>query len=369
MKLIYIANIRLPTEKAHGIQIMKMCEAFANIKSVNVDLVVPSRTNNLTEDPFTYYGVARVFSLAMLRVPDWVRFGRIGFMCSLLIFSERTRWLRYFWTAEVVYSRDALVLLQYILLGRRLVFEVHAKPSRISRFVARRAYRVIVISEALRTAYITAGVESGKILVAPDAVDTHFFDCGLSRTAVREILGISHNARIVAYVGHLYSRKGTEVLARAATLLPEEQFFFVGGIADDIARFRALWGNQPNIHIVGHVLPIRVPLYLRAADVLVIPNSAKDYDAKHFTSPMKLFEYMASGTPIVASDVPSIREVIGEQHAKFFIPDDPKSLCDAIIKALDNYGDAKKKAAASLALAENYSWQKRAQNILGFISN
>ena len=118
MKILYIATIRLPTEKAHGIQIMKTCEAFARIGH-SVELVVPTRRNMLTDNPFDYYGVERTFKITTLSVPDLVRFGRFGFLFSALCFSERARWLKQFWTADVVYSRDAFILLQYLLLGDR----------------------------------------------------------------------------------------------------------------------------------------------------------------------------------------------------------------------------------------------------------
>ena len=61
-KIIYLANVRLPTEKAHGIQIVKMCEAFAGL-GLEVELVVPNRLNSIQDDIFDYYGVKKNFVL------------------------------------------------------------------------------------------------------------------------------------------------------------------------------------------------------------------------------------------------------------------------------------------------------------------
>ncbi|MHB8710415.1 MAG: glycosyltransferase family 4 protein [Minisyncoccota bacterium] len=367
MKIIYIANVRLPTEKAHGLQIMKTCEAFARA-SVEIELVVPTRHNEFTANPFTYYGVPQnSFKLVTLRVPDLIRYGRLGFLVSSIWFSERARWSKSFWTADMIYSRDALVLVQYLLLGRKLVFEAHAKPSFVARIVARHAYRVVVISNALREVFVAAGIPKERIVVAPDAVDEYLFDTVPVKNEVREMLKLPLLQHIVVYTGHLYVRKGADTLAEAATRIPDTLFVFVGGTIEDIARFKKRWGSQENIRIVGHVAPERVPLHLRAADVLVIPNSGKSEDTARFASPMKLFEYMASGVPIIASNLPSIREILDDSLAYFFTPDDHESLCSTIGKVLGEYEEAKKKGASARAAAEKYSWQKRVQSILDFI--
>lgn len=362
MKILYLAAIRLPTDRAHGLQIMKTCEAFVK-EGVQIELVIPARANTLTEDPFTYYAVPSVFPLTVLRTPDLVRFGRIGFITSALIFSERVRWLGRFRSADIVYSREAFVLLQYIFLGRKLVFEAHANPSPLASFVARHAHRVVVISHALKTAYETAGVAPEKIIIAPDAVDARAFEVTSRKEDVRQRLGLSAVARIVMYVGHLYARKGADTLAAAAALMPEDQVVFVGGTKSDVARFRKQWENQKNIHLVGHVPPTQVPQYLRAADVLVLPNSARDTDAREFTSPMKLFEYMASGTPIVASNVPSIREILGEQEAQFVDPDNAVALAAGVATVCAHERESSARAGAARRKAEEYTWEKRARSI------
>lgn len=367
MKILYIANVRLPTEKAHGIQIIKTCEAFAKA-GVEIELVVPTRHNELTTNPFTYYGVPEnSFRLVTLRVPDLIRYGRLGFLVSSIWFSERARWGKLFWTADMIYSRDALVLVQYLLLGRRLVFEAHAKPSFVARIVARHAHRVVVISQALREVYVTAGVPREHIIVAPDAVDENLFDVVPGKDEAREMLGLSLVQRIVVYTGHLYMHKGANTLAEAAARIPEAQFVFVGGVAQDVAHFRVQWAHQENIRIVGHVAPERVPLYLRAANVLVIPNSGKSEDTARFASPMKLFEYMASGTPIVASDVPAIREILSKDETCFFAPDEPASLADSIRAVLSHGEESRDMAQRAQKKAEEYTWDKRAQTILDFI--
>lgn len=366
MKLLYLANARIPTPRAYGLQIMKTCEAFARA-GVEVEVVVPARRITTPGDAFAYYGVEKLFTLTTLPVLDLLHFGGIGFFFSAVWFSEKARWLKSFWEADIVYSRDALVLVQYLLLGRKLVFEAHARPSLVSAFVAQYAYRIVVISQGLRDAYAAAGVAREKIIVAPDAVDEHLFDTAPEREEARRSLGLPLDAQIALYAGHLYARKGADTLAAAAAHLPSTQVVFVGGASDDIALFQKRWGEEGNIKIVGHVTHEKIPLYLRAADVLVLPNSGRDEDSARFTSPMKLFEYMASGTPIVASRVPAIQEVLSEASARLVPPDDPVALVRGIEAALAHAEDSEARAQVAKTESTHRTWQARAEAILAHL--
>ncbi len=363
MRILYLASARIPTPRAYGLQILETCAAFAR-SGAEVELVVPSRrAREAEEDPFSFYGLKKNFSFRRLNVPDALSFGPLGFFFSLLWFAERVRFLKSFWDADIVYSRDALVLLQYVLLGRCLVFEAHAGPNAVSGFVARRAYRLVVISNGLRAAYVAAGVSPEKIIVAPDGVDADAFDIADSREEARRTLGFSPESSIALYAGHLYLRKGAGTFAAAAPLMPNVSFVFVGGTEGDIVEFKSAWGASPNVRILGRVPHADVPKYLRAADILVLPNSSKDSDSAVYTSPMKLFEYMASGTPIAASDVPAVREVLDDGSAFFFTADSPESLSRAVTDALTHTEEAKTRARNAAAKAQNYTWDARARII------
>lgn len=366
MKLLYLANARIPTPRAYGLQIMKTCEAFV-LAGLEVELVTPTRDYKTLGDPFVYYGVRTRFKITTLAVPDFLKYDALGFLASAIWFSEKARWLKSFWDADAIYSRDALILFQYLLLRRPLVFETHSKPSFLARVVARYARSVVVISHGLKQAYVAAGISEAKIIVAPDAVDEHLFDTVPAREETRTLLGLPAATHIVLYAGHLYPRKGADTLASAAGLLPDVLFVFVGGTEGDIAAFKRRWGTLPNVTIVGHVAHRKVPLYLRAAHVLVLPNSGKDKDSARFTSPMKLFEYMASGTPIVASDVPAIREILDETTAALVTPDEPEAFAKGVREVLTEPEKAHERAQRAYAKVGIYTWSKRAAVILARI--
>ena len=118
--------------------------------------------------------------------------------------------------------------------------------------------------------------------------------------------------------------------------------------------------SLPRITFVPHQPLDKIPLYQKAADVLVLPNTAKEEASRVETSPVKLFEYLASSRPIVASDIPSIRDIVSEREVFFAQPDDGESFARVIVEALSGDPD---RSRAALSLAENSSWEERAKNI------
>lgn len=364
MKILYLANIRLPTEKAHGIQIMKMCEAFART-GAQIELVVPKRYNAIVADPFDYYGVERIFTITTLPTPDFVKWGRAGFLIQAVHFARLARQHLRRTKPDVVYSRDKVVLL---LLPQTtpFVWEIHTgEPRRVVRMLGKRAKAIVTITNSLAVECNSFGISREKIIVAHDAVDLRQFSVSISQKEARHKLGLPSNKHLVLYTGHLYSHKGADIFAQAAKFLEADaRVVIVGGTEADLRRFRAVYRDIGNLLMVGQHPHTDMPYYLKAADVLVLPNSALNETSQLHTSPMKLFEYMASGTPIVASDIPSLREIVDESMVYFFTPDDSESLARVIRAVLAQYPIALEKASEAFAVATRYSWDIRAHNIL-----
>jgi glycosyltransferase involved in cell wall biosynthesis len=364
MKLTYLANIRLPTEKAHGIQIMKMCEAFART-GTQVELVVPKRHNAIVEDPFDYYGVERIFTITTLPAYSLVGWGRSGFLIQAIGFARAVRRYLRQTKPDIVYSRDKVVLL---LLPQTtpFVWEIHTGESRrVARILGKRAKAIVAITNSLAVECDALGIPREKIIVAHDGVDLKQFSVLISQKEARQKLGMPLDKKLVVYTGHLYAHKGADTLAEAMIFFaPDVLAVIVGGTETDLKRFRATYRDSKNILIVGQRPHADIPHYLKAADVLVLPNSMTSEASRLHTSPMKLFEYMASGVPIVASDVPSLREIIDESMANFFTPDDPESLARVVSDVFARYPLALEKASKTRAIATRYSWDARAHNIL-----
>ena len=362
--ILYIANIRLPTEKAHGVQIMEMCSAFS-AQGVNVELVVPKRRNTLIEDPFDFYKIKNNFTISRLSTLDLIRFGRIGFVIQSWTFACTA--LYYSLTRDVVsYTRDESVAALLAFFGREYVFEPHiAKWNIVQQYVLTRAMLIVPISQGLKDFYAHKGVPEGRMFVAFDAVNLERFIHNEGKIESRKRLLLPISDHFVLYSGHLYPRKGAHTLAEAAKLLDEHtQVIFVGGTDLDILNFKKKYASVANISILGHQSHDEIPYYLSAADVLVLPNSAESDDSRLYASPMKLFEYMASGVPIVASDVSSLREVLGEHNAVFVTPDNPESLAKGIRRLQENQHLGETLAGEAKKTALNHTWEKRAMALI-----
>lgn len=362
--ILYIANIRLPTEKAHGVQIMEMCSAFS-AQGVNVELVVPKRRNTLIEDPFDFYKIKNNFTISRLSTLDLIRFGRIGFVIQSWTFACTA--LYYSLTRDVVsYTRDESVAALLAFFGREYVFEPHiAKWNIVQQYVLTRAMLIVPISQGLKDFYAHKGVPEGRMFVAFDAVNLERFIHNEGKIESRKRLLLPISDYIVLYSGHLYPRKGAHTLAEAAKLLDEHtQVIFVGGTDLDILNFKKKYASVANISILGHQSHDEIPYYLSAADVLVLPNSAESDDSRLYTSPMKLFEYMASGVPIVASDVSSLREILSEKNAFFFAPDNSEALAQGIKTLLTDEALARILSLSAKTDVRNFDWKNRAVAII-----
>lgn len=373
MKIAYLANIRLPTEKAHGIQVVHMCAAFAAAGNA-VTLVVPRRLNMLKDDPFVFYGVPRNFSIRKIFVADFLALPflkQLGFVLESMSFIKALWWHLLFNTYDAYYTRD-LAVAAGLLTRVPVFYEIHSLPERenwLHRRAWRRAKGIVVISDGLRKALIAFGVPEQKILLARDAVDMKKFYITASRDECRAKLHLPADKKIVAYTGHLYDWKGADVLARAAAELPPDtHVYVVGGTLADTEAFNRRFPSA-NLHVLGWRSSSEIPLWLKAADVLVLPTSGKTAIGARYTSPMKLFEYMASGTPIVASDLPSIREVLNESQAIFVHPDDSLALAGGIAAVLHNEHAAHQIALAAQNHVREYSWENRALQIIKFMES
>lgn len=255
-------------------------------------------------------------------------------------------------------------------LPTKFFYEAHDIPSKdtfVFTWILKKVDGIVAITKHLSEDILRlANVK--HVFYAPDGVDLESFGKKMDKESARRTLGIDPTIKIVLYTGHLYTWKGVYVLGEAAKLLsPEIRFVFVGGTDHDKTAFEKEFVDVPNIEMLGQKPHKDMPMYLQAADVLVLPNSGKETISKLYTSPLKMFEYMASGKPIVASDLPSIREVLGPHNSVLFTPDDPKSLASALERVFEDPQYSAKLAEQSLKDVRTYSWNERARQIQNFI--
>jgi glycosyltransferase involved in cell wall biosynthesis len=373
-EIYIIFNNRFPGEKAASLFAAKSCESFADA-GVNVTLLVPRRVGRGNTDPYTYYRTKKNFKIVYLPTLDLLnlRFLQgITFQIGLITFSLFC-FLYLFFKAnknDVIYSNESLPILLCSFYFPRTLYEVHDFPEHKIPFYRLLFHRVrhILVTNTWKIKQLeqTFAISRDKIFCERNAVDVKEFDIALTKEEARKKLHLPEKGKIVVYTGHLYKWKGVDTLAEAAKILPADTLVvFVGGTEADIKRFRGAYGDVANIRILGYRDHSEIPLWQKAADVLVLPNTAKENISKYYTSPMKLFEYAASSRPIVASRIPSITELVDKRTAFLVEPDNAEALADGIRYVCEN--ETSSLVNMAYAWVGEYTWAKRAERILRFI--
>ncbi len=379
LRIAYVADMRMPTDRAHGVQAMRTCAALSQA-GAQVTFYHPWRRQSPAlrgADPFAHYALERTFTLRRLPhldphllEPLPHRLLAPAFIASNVLFGLTAALAIRRARPDVAYTRHLLAAWWLVRAGVPTVFEAHRAgtddaSSRVVRLLARLSRHpnlrlVVAISHALRDRLREAGVPLNKLTVAPDAVDVHAYAAPLTQTQARERLGLFTQGPLVVYTGQLISNRGADVLARAAALMPQVSVLVVGGTPADRERVRASAAGAPNVRFVEQVAPDRVTVYQWAADVLSLPQTDPRGE-----SPMKLFEYLAAGRPMVASDLPPLREVLThERNALLVPPGDPEALAGAVHRLLGDPALSARLAAQGREDVAGLTWAARAQGLL-----
>ncbi|HPA25370.1 MAG TPA: glycosyltransferase family 4 protein [bacterium] len=385
MKILYFANSRIPTEKAYGLQIMKTCEALAE-NGVSVDLILPTRKNRPFKgiDVFEYYGVKKNFEIKRIlsHDPNWLMILPNGiFIKAQIFFFSLSLFLFLFFKQSkkdfIFYTRDEYLLPILLNFSKKVFWEAHTLPRNGKHYLKfwHKCVGIVAITEGLKKDLIKLGLEENKIMVAPDGVDLKNFELRIKNYELRARFNLPADKKIVMYTGHLYDWKGTQTLAEAAEFLNDDAIVvFIGGTDFDLKNFKNKNRElieKGKILLLGQRPPREIPEFLAVADCLILPNSGKENRSEKYTSPMKMFEYLAAGKPIVASNLPSIKEILNQDNAVLVEADKPEEFARGIVKVLTDdpecSGLAQKISAQAKEDSKKYSWLKRVEKILNFI--
>ena len=383
MTVLSFADTRFPIERANGIQTLATCRALA-VRGHQVTLVVRPDTSAPARDPFAFYGVPRASGLRLRTIPGAPGrpAHRLRFLLGALGLARRAD--------AIIYTRD--LGLASLLAGRRaltrarLVYESHGlaavmsdelprllgeprlapSAAKLRRLDARErrvwthADAYVTITQALADELRARYGPRDRLFVVPDGASPRTAPAGERREP---------RARpLAAYAGHLYPWKGADVFVHALALAPAVDGLIVGGHPGeaDVVRIAALarrLGVDDRLEITGLVPPAEVSTRLEPATILVLPNTPSA-TSDRYTSPLKLFEYLQLGRPIVASDLTAIREVLTDGETALLVPaGDPAALAAALQRLAEDPGLADRLAQAARRLADRYTWAARAAKL------
>lgn len=368
MKIALVAPGAIPAQTANSIQVMKMAQALA-AEGHDLRILAPGAASQLPWAQLAaQYGLERRLEISWL--PARAALRRYDYAWAAWCTAKA-------WRTDLLYTRVPQAAALSAALGLPTIFELHDMPSGrmgplfLRVFLRSRGARRLVVNtrhlaQQLQAAY---RLPAGDFLtLAPNGVDLARYQKLPTAAAARAQLGLAEGFT-VGYSGHLYTGRGIGFLLELARQLPEMRFLLVGGRPEDVAARRQQAGEQQNVHFTGFVPNAELPLYQAACDVLTMPygqqvTASGGQDIAAFTNPLKMFEYLAAGRPLLASDLPILQEVLNEQNA-VLLPSGDLAAWQAALRSLQ--ADPSRRAAlaaAGQATASSYSWAARARSVL-----
>ena len=227
-------------------------------------------------------------------------------------------------------------------------------------------------SQGLREIYSRLGIVGRNPIVAPNGFERKVFEGECDVSSLRMRLGLPLDRKIVCYCGNTQRGRGLEILVRTAAQMPEVEFLIVGGRERDNALWRemARQSRAGNFRMEGFVRQQEVPSILLTSDVLVMPYSSgvtirDGTEAGESTSPLKLFEYMAAGKPIVATGIPSVLEILKPgENSVVTPPDDEEEFIRTLGLMLADSELRARISEGARSDATEYTWEKKVEKII-----
>jgi len=278
-------------------------------------------------------------------------------------------------SADLVYTRNLTVMLAALRAGHRVAYE-HYRPwpkqipplQPLLRWSMRHPNFVggVFHSSYARDSYLELGVEPAAIRTFHNGYDPRRFEPRMSRREAREMLGLELDKKTIVYAGRINEKKGLELMLEIAGRLPDVRFVLVGSQGDGpIERAAAL---HPNVLVRGWQPFEKVAPYLFAADVLMIPPSTKPLEVGCTVLPLKVFNYLAAGRPVVAADAPDVRELLfQDDNALLLKPDDAENAAHEIEALLSDDARMNRLAEGAQRSSLRLSWARRAEGIDAFL--
>ncbi len=345
MKGYYFINTDVMNRRAHTAQILNTVSELK--KHIDIELVAPRYSDFRIEDLEKAYDLPRMPKVNLL----WSFHLSPGILSFILFNIPATTFLLRH-KADFIYIRsNHFFPLGWIacLKGVPYFYETHRVPLSPTEkirdtLMSKYARGLVLISKHVESYYKKFNRHT---MVAHDAVSMKLF--GEARNI--------NDEKIVVYTGTISKLKGIDTLLETARLMPDTKFTLAGILHPEFKNI-----NWPeNVIYMGHLEQVELPKILSAASVLVLPHPANEYSQ----SPMKLFEYMASGVPIVSSRLPSLEEVLNENNSVLVEPESATALREGIEKGLSP--ESRKLGDQAKEDVLEYTWEKRGEKIAHFI--
>lgn len=362
--ILYISSSRLSQSEANSIQVLNMMIAFTDLDGYAVDLLYhkPLSGNNEQIDTtildarvnFRKFGVPYVFKSSIIN--------------SILVFPLFNFLRRY----EIIYSRNVWSAFILCIFKRKVIYESHVIFRKrtvlyfIERFVLRskNLERCVFISNALKQRVMSSyGIKDDpRYIVAHDSA------CLVNEFVASDSSEIRYD---FGYFGSGSHGKGVYFVLEIAKHFPDKKFLICGPLQSDIVKLNKKCEELElnNVDLKERTSQVMARRHMTECAVLLLPNLKHQVNAVgsygSVTSPLKLFEYMASNRPILSSRIPSVLEVLNDKNAFLANAEDVEDWVSQIKKIFANHRESEKTANQALVDVTDYTWEKRAKMVIG----
>lgn len=369
MKLYYISASILPSVQANSVHVMKMCQAWAD-QGHQVSLFAAKANNYTDEKIYDYYGVKPNFDLRFIKRLN------IKGLWGLAYIRGLHRQIKIHGLPDLFYGRHAPSLLALALKNPnvKISYEAHALPfGFLRRSIEKKLLqqpsfkKLVVISEILKQDYLDLFpfLKDENILVAHDGAD-------LCVQSSEPMMLKGQADTKVGYIGKLTVGKGLGVILNIAQQLSNVDFHVFGGSQNEVTEWQKKAKEIENIYFYGHVAHGELNNIYPSLDIMLAPLQNKmplvngKWDIGRWTSPLKIFEYMAQKKAIIASDNVVLREILENNKTAILVdPELPNQWVDAVRELAASQAKREQLGQEALSLLEgNYTWRMRAERIL-----
>tara|TARA_A100000164_G_C21872585_1_gene755970 strand:- start:212 stop:1327 length:1116 start_codon:yes stop_codon:yes gene_type:complete len=314
--IFYITYSAIPSELPSSLQIIKTCESL--IKNKNLVTLVKPGTGSKKESIKKYYGIKENIKIKefsnIKNFPQGIEFYLYSFYCLFYILRKKK---------PIIITRNYFICYLLLLFRKKVILEIHHDTNiegkiiklllKYTNFLNKKSLiNIIAISNSVKSLFIKKYlVEAKKITVLPSG----------SSIKVSKFPGNIYNKRLkIGYFGSISSSKGIKTLIKLSKIDLKNDYYIFGGNKKQIQKLRTQNINR-NLFFSAHVAYKSLPKIMMKMDILTIPYTKKLHsagevdDISKFTSPLKLFDYLAVGKIIISSNLEVLREVIGHKNA------------------------------------------------------
>lgn len=359
MKIAYLFNSSIPSYNANSLQVVSMCNQIAKMIG-EVILITPN--TGFQKSVSEHYGIKKNFKLIKLKNFKSFPRGLNYYLYSLysIIYSLK-------FSPNIFITRNYFTLFLLVLLRKKVIFEIHTDldfEGRINNFIFKN-FKILNSKKIINLVFITHSLKKNffeKYKIKPK--NFTILSSASNLTWKYPLFKKKKNLKI-GYFGLVNKSRGLDFLCRLSHLDQENKYYVFGGTKENINSLKKKIFHK-NIFFKEFLPYKKIKELMCEMDILVLPYKKKISasgnfgDIAQFTSPMKLFDYLGSTRPIIASSLPVLKEVLTNKKNCIFVEELNVLKWKLIIKKLSNNFQLREiMAKNNFFHSKNYTYRKR----------